>query len=146
VSSDISLGDQYLWVSNQRFSALLAFALQVGGEAARTDEQRRYVDRLRQFEGQAWPGIGFDLEEQFPEVAEKKWWASIFHDVARQIFLRRIGHHDVTFWQTSAIGDAYVVARMLTSAVQAVEGAWYPETENTRESEGYHAGRINIRL
>jgi hypothetical protein len=146
VSSDISQGDQYLWVSNHRFTTLLAFALEVGSESARSEDERRYVDRLREFGQQAWPGISFDLNERFPEIAEKKFWAGIFHDVARRIFLRKIGNHEVAFWQTSAIGDAYVVARMLTAAVQAKELGWHPETENLREAEAFHSGGTNLRL
>jgi hypothetical protein len=133
-------------VSNQRLSTLIAFALQVGGESARTDEERGWVEKLRQFEEQAWPGIGFDLDERFPTVEEKKFWARVFHDVARRIFLRQLGNHEVTFWQSSAIGDAYVTARMLTRAVQEVENAWHPDTENSREADTHYAGRINVRV
>lgn len=146
MASDISLKDQFLWVSNQRLSTLIAFALQVGGEAARADTERGWVEKLRQFEEQAWPGIGLDLEERFPSVEEKKFWAQVFHDVAHRIFLRQVGNHDVTFWQSSAIGDAYVTARMLTRAVQEVENAWHPDTESTREGNAHNSGRINIRV
>jgi hypothetical protein len=147
VSSEISLKDQYIWVSNQRFSTLLAFAVEVGGEQARTDEERRAVERLRRFaDEEARPGTSFDLDERFPEVAEKKFWAGIFHDIGRRIFLRQIGHHDVTFWQSSAIGDAYVIARLLTRAVHDVEVGWHPDTENAREASAHDSGRINVRL
>jgi hypothetical protein len=135
-----------LWVSNQRLSSLIAFALQVAQETACKDEERGYVERLRRFEEEAWPGIGFDLDERFPLVEEKKFWARVFHDVARRIFLRQLGNHESTFWQSSAIGDAYVTARMLTRAVQEIENAWHPETENTREGEADYSGRLNIRL
>jgi hypothetical protein len=92
---------------------------------------------------QAWPGIGFDLDEQFPSVEEKKFWARVYHDVARRISLRQLGNHEVTFWQSSAIGDAYIIARMLTRAVQGVDNAWRPDTENVREGDSYY-GQINI--
>jgi hypothetical protein len=146
LASDISLKNQFLWVSNSRLFNQIDFALQVGGEAARTDAERDSVEKLRQFQQYAWPGIGFDLDERFPTVDEKKFWSRVFHDVARRIFLRQLGNHEVTFWQSSAIGDAYVTARMLTRAVQEIENAWHPDTENGREDEAYHAGRINIRV
>ncbi len=145
MASDISLKDQFLWVSNQRLSSLIAFALQVSGETARTDAEQGWVEKLRQFEQQAWPGIGFDLDERFPSLEEKKFWARVYHDVARRIFLRQLGNHEVTFWQSSAIWDAYVTARMLTRAVQEVENAWHPDTENNREGDGPSHGRVNIR-
>jgi hypothetical protein len=49
-------------------------------------------------------------------------------------------------WQSSAIGDAYITARMLTRAVQEVEGAWHPDTEDSREAEARYSGQINIRV
>ncbi len=146
MASDISLKDQFIWVSNQRLSALITFALQLAAETAGKDEERGWVEELRRFEKQAWPGIGFDLDERFPTVEEKKFWARVFHDVARRIFLRQLGNHEVTFWQSSAIGDAYVTARMLTRAVQEVENSWRLETENTREGDDYYSGRINLRM
>lgn len=146
LASDISLKGQFLWVSNQRLSSLIAFALKVGGETARSDAERGWVEALRQFEEQAWPGIGFDLDERFPGIEQKKFWARVYHDVARRIFLRQLGNHEVTFWQSSTIGDAYVVARMLTQAVQEVENAWFPETNDAREGREYQQGQINVRV
>jgi hypothetical protein len=146
LASDISLEDQFLWVSNERLSTLIAFALKVGGETAQSDEELRSVENLRQFDEQAWPGISFDLEDRFPTIAEKKFWARVFHDLAHRIFLRQLGNQEVTSWQASAIGDAYVVSRMLARAVQEAEPIWHPDRESTREGEGDgdSSGRINI--
>src|SRR5262249_3666538 len=135
-----------LWVSNQRLGSLVAFALQVGAETARTDEERGWVEKLRRFDEQAWPGIGVDLDERVPTGDEQEFWARGLHDGARRVFLAQLGNHEVTFWQSSAIGDAYVTARMLTRAVQEVETAWHPDTEDGREADAHHAGRINIRV
>lgn len=146
MASEISLQNQFLWVSNQRLSTLIAFALQVGGETAESDAMRGWVEKLREFETQAFPGVGFDLDERFPAIEEKKFWAQVFHNVARRIFLRQLGNHEVAFWQSSAIGDAYVTARLLTRAVQEIEIAWHPDTENTREGDAHYRGQINIRM
>jgi hypothetical protein len=147
LASDIAWKDQYLWVSNNRLFSLIEFALKVGEETARSDPERGYVEKLHRFYGQElFPGIGFDLDLRFPTVEEKKFWAGVFHDVCRGIFLRQLGKHEVTYWQSSAIGDAYVIARMLTRAVQEAEQAWHPDTENGREADAYHAGRINLRV
>jgi hypothetical protein len=137
LSSDICLKDQFFWVSNQRLSSLIAFALQVGAEMGRATQERAWVEKLMQFaEQEAWPGISFDLEERFPSVEEKKFWACVYHNVAQGIFLHRLGNHEVTNWQASAIGDAYVIARMLTRAVQEVETAWHPDKEHYHEDDG----------
>jgi len=140
------LKEQFLFVSNQRLDTLLNFALQVSGETVQSDEEHGWVEKLRQFEEESWPGIKFDLDERFPTVEEKKFWARVFDDVARRIFLRQLGNHEITYWQSSAIGDAYIIARMLIRAVQEIELAWHPNTENTREIEADNIGRTNIRV
>lgn len=146
MATEISLNDQFLWVSNQRLASLLSFALVVGSETAGLDAERGWVEKLRHFEEQAWPGIGFDLNEQFPDIEEKKFWTRVFIDVARRIFLRQLGNQEVTFWQSSAIGDAYVTARMLMRAVQESEIAWHPDTEDSREAGAFDDGKLNIRV
>lgn len=146
MATEISLGDQFVCVSNQRLSALVAFAITVGAEKASSDIERSWVEKLRSFEEQAWPGIPFNLDERFPDVVEKKFWARVYHDVARRIFLRQLGNQEATFWQSSAIGDAYITARILTRAVQETGEAWSPETENTKEGEGYNSGQVKVRV
>jgi hypothetical protein len=146
MASAISLKDQFLYVSNKRLSTLIAFALQVGDETAHSDAERDWVKNLLRFEEGVWPGIEFDLDKQFPDVEEKKFWARVYVDVSHRIFLRQLGNHDVTFWQSSAIGDAYVIARLLTRAVQEAVGVWHPDTENTREGDALYTGEINIRV
>jgi hypothetical protein len=51
----------------------------------------------------------------------------VFRDVSRRIFLGQLASHEVTFWQSRAIGNACVIARMLTRAV-------------------HHAGWINVKM
>lgn len=146
MSSEIRLKDQFVWVSNRRLAALIDFALQVGGETAGVEAERGWVETLRRFAQQAWPGIEFDLDERFPTHEEKKFWARVFHEVARRIFLRRLGSCDNLTWQASAIGDASILGRMLTRAVQEVELAWLPESKNVDEGEPRDDGRINVRF
>ena len=89
VTSDISIDEQYLWVANRRLSSLITFALEVAVDAASTDEERMYVDKLKDWdEKEHWPGCGFDLQKRFPTVDEKKFWSRCFFNVARRIFRR----------------------------------------------------------
>jgi hypothetical protein len=125
---------------------LLAFAVEIAGEMTTSDMERTWVEKLRDFHKQAWPGINFDLDERFPQLEEKKFWAKVYHNVARRVFLRRLGNQEATCWQSSAIGDAYIIARLLTRAVQEVENAWHPKTEDNDEFEAFMSGRINIRV
>lgn len=136
MGSDIVLKDQFFGVSNRRFNTLVLFALDVSEALANTDERREWRAKLDRFYDESWPGIIFDLDEQFPTVPEKKFWARVYRDVAQRIFLREIGIHDRLTWQSSAIGDAYIISRMLTRAVQLQELGWHPEDDDE--------GRINV--
>lgn len=145
MASCIKLGDQFLWVSNRRLSALIDFACEVGGELASDDSEKDHVARLQEFEATAFPGINFDLDDVFSTLIEKKWWARAFHLVARRIFLRELGNQASQTWQPSAIGDAYVVARMLTRAVQEVEQGWHPSVDDPTDAPAYTSGPIRVR-
>ena len=123
MASDICFKGQFFWVANRRLSTLIAFALEVGQQKAATREETELVARLRRKRKpkSLFPGCGFDLNERFPTLASKKFWASVFYDVARKIFLRQLGNQEIDFWQASAIGDAYLIARMLTHAIRDEE-------------------------
>lgn len=141
MSSQISLSEQYIWVANARLGLLVSLALEVA-TAENNDADGPYIRSLATFEASMWPGIKLDLGAVFPALEAKKYWARIFSNVARRVFLRELGHHESTHWQSSTIGDAYIISRMLTRAVQEVEQAWHPETENSAEA----SGRLSIRV
>jgi hypothetical protein len=145
VSSAITLGEQFIYVANRRLSALIGLACEVGGELARDDAENDLVARLREFDETAYPGIDFHLDEVFSTSSEKKWWARVFHLVARRVFLRGLEDQAIVTWQPSLIGDAYVVARMLTHAVQQVEPGWHPTIDDPTESPAYTSGPIRVR-
>jgi len=145
MASDISIDDQFLWVSNMRLFGLVDLACEVGRQLANGEEEKAYVARLAEFGEGAYPGISFDLAACFPTTGEKKWWARVFHLVARRIFLRTLGNQGDQTWQPSMIGDAYLVARMLTHAVQLNERAWHPSTEDPNETDAYTNGSLRIR-
>ena len=142
----ITLNEQFLWVSNMRMLTLLEFANDVGESIAGDEDERAFVARLRQFSESPYAQIAFDLADRFPTISEKKWWARVFSIVARRIYLRQLGNQEDQRWQPSAIGDAYVVARMLTRAVQEVELAWHPVVDDPGESEAFASGGIRVRL
>ncbi|KYF73011.1 hypothetical protein BE15_47205 [Sorangium cellulosum] len=139
MSSCISIGEQFIHVSNARLCTIVAFAIEVGSETASTESERASLATLRSFEANLWPGVDLDLDEVFPSLDEKKFWARVFFTVGHRIFLHRLGNHDVTSWQASTIGDTYVMARMLARAVQEIELGWYPETEAADEAASHEA-------
>ena len=145
MASDISQGEQYLWVSNRRLFTLLDFGCEVGAQLASAPSEVEFVGRLKRFGEGAFPGISFELDVVFPTTQERKWWARVFHIVASRVFRRVLGDHEHMGWQPSTIGDAYVIARMLTRAVQEVELAWHPDLEDPVEADAYTSGPINLR-
>ena len=122
MSSDISYKTEVLWVSNQRFRTLIEFALDVGEKSARSLEEVAFVRLLADDDETAlFNGCSFNLDERFQGVAAKKFWAAVFFDVARRIFLRQVGNQDIDSWQPSVICDAHLVGRMLDRAVREQE-------------------------
>ena len=74
-----------------------------------------------------WPGMCFDIETDFPELEEKKFWTRIFYETAREIFKRKIGLQDYFFWQTQRIYQVYGTAKVFEQAVREVEPKWVPD-------------------
>jgi hypothetical protein len=143
---DISLKDQFIWVSNTRHLALLDFAIDVGASIARAEDERAFVERLKAFSTSPDAALAFDLDACFPTIAEKKWWARVYRLVARRIYLRQLGNQDDQTWQPTTIGDAYVVARLLTRAVQEVELGWHPVLDDPGEADTFAGGGIRVRF
>ena len=76
----------------------------------------------------------------------KKFWERIFYDVARKIFLRQLGNQEIDSWQASAIGDAYLIFRMLTHAIRDEEPNWVALSVDVPLAEDFDSGSINVRL
>lgn len=146
MGSAIKYHDQFFYVSNQRFYTLIEFGLEVGERAAQTEAERSYVSELRERSAGFWLGYDLAIESEFPSQDERQFWACVYFDVAYLIFRREIGNHDVTFWQYSAIGDAYLMARMITRSVQEEELAWHPKTMASIEAEVFHEKGVNVKL
>ncbi|MEO1131801.1 MAG: hypothetical protein AAFX40_03745 [Cyanobacteria bacterium J06639_1] len=138
--------EQFVSVSNKRFDTLLQFAIEVGSNRSESHQERQFVENLRiKIDREFWNGYDIHIESEFPNIEERKFWAKCFFDIAHLIFLRKLGNQEVSFWQSSTAGDAYIVARMLTRSVQEEECAWHPETLDSNEAKGYYS-KIDVRL
>jgi len=146
MASAIKYHDQFFYVSNQRFSSLIEFGLEVGEKAAETDAERSYVAKLRERFAGFYPGYDLAIEREFPSRDERKFWARVFFDLAHLIFRREVGNHEVTFWQYSAVGDAYLLGRMITRSVQEEELGWHPKTMASIEADAFHQKGVNVKL
>lgn len=146
MASRISYQDQFFYVSNSRFDALVDFGSEVGERTAISDEEKSYILRLKERKANFYPGYDLAIETEFPSKEERKFWARVFYDLAHLIFCRQIGNQDTTFWQYSAIGDAYLLGRMIARSVQEEEQAWQPKTIAGVEAEAYLQKGVNVRL
>jgi hypothetical protein len=146
MASHITYQDQFFCVSNQRFHSLIEFGLEVGQKSAATDVERSYVSGLRERSGAFYPGYDLAIEQEFPSRDERKFWARVFFDLAHLIFQREIGKQDISFWQYSAVGDAYLLGRMITRSVQEEESGWHPKTLASLEADAFYQKGVNVRL
>lgn len=145
MSSRIAYQDQFFYVSNSSFGALIEFGLEVAQKSSETETERDYVSNLRERTNTFYPGYDLVIEREFPSRDERKFWARVFFDLSHSIFCREVGKHDVNFWQSSMIGDAYLLGRIITRSVQEEEQGWHPKTKASIETEIFHKN-INVRL
>lgn len=146
MASRISYQDQFFYVSNQRFHSLVEFGLEIGQKSAATETERAFVAGLRARSDAFFPGYDLAIEREFPSREERKFWARVFFDLAYLIFRREVGAQDTTFWQYSAVGDAYLLGRMITRSVQEEEQGWSPKTMAAVEAEAFYQRGVNVRL
>ncbi|MBN9689105.1 MAG: hypothetical protein J0M24_02610 [Verrucomicrobia bacterium] len=146
MASCISYQDQFFHVSNQRFYSLIAFGLEAAQRTAQTDAERSFISTLKQSSDAFYPGYDFAIEREFSCRDERKFWARVFFDLAHLIFCREIGNRDVSFWQSSAVGDAYLFGRLITRSVQEEENAWQPKTMASIEADAFQKKGVNVRL
>ena len=121
------------FVSTSRLFTLVDFALQIGRATAKQDNQHSYVNAFWQWRQTAAKNAPLDLDERFPSLDQKKFWAVVFRNVARRIYLRELGDHTVSHWQSRAITDAVNIARLLADEVHSEEPGWFFETEDEIE-------------
>lgn len=135
MSSAFLFQDQFYNVSNNRFVGLIDDGLMVGERTAETDTERSYVSVLERRSEGFFPGCDLVIDEAFSSLDERKFWARVYFDVAYLTFQREItGGY-------SFVGDAYILARMITRSVQEEERGWFPERTLERlEADPYKKG------
>jgi len=92
-------------------------------------------------EEEFWPGRDVELETDFPDLAERKFWSRVFYDTARAILDRKVGIHDDAFWQAQCIWQAYGMGNLFEEAVRSVEPRWMALSVDRIEFERVVNGR-----
>jgi hypothetical protein len=77
---------------------------------------------------QFWPGRYVEIETDFPDVAERRFWSRVFYGTARRVFDRKIGNHEHSFWQAQLIWQAYGMGHLFQEAVRSTEPRWMPHS------------------
>jgi len=121
----ITFGSEEVRVNNLHFARLFGFAVSVGEGSCRTPADREHVARMKKrVDEEFWPGRDLELETDFPELDERKFWSRVFYDTARAIFERTLGIHDHLFWQAQSISQAFELGHLFEDAVRSVEPQW----------------------
>ncbi len=117
---------------NSQFYRLLDLGLEVAKRTATAADQP-FVARMQSLDdNEFWPGRGIDIEADFPDLAERKFWCRVFLDTARAICDRSAGHHEHQFWQALSVWQAYRTDDLFHDAVRVAEPRWEPDTLDGR--------------
>lgn len=142
MAHQITFGSERVLANNQQFASLFEFAVRVGEESCRTLLDRSHVTRMRKLmDEEFWPGRDVEIERDFPDTAERKFWSSVFYDTARLVFERKIGNHEHTFWQAQCIWQAYGLGRLFQEAVRSNESGWSAPSRDHIDFERIVNGR-----
>lgn len=119
MSGSFFVGDDVVYVSNQRLTSLVEFGLEVAVSMAKTAGERSSVERFRARASSFFPGIDIDLGELFATASERAFWAATFSELSARTELGEIGNADSADWRTSGALDALRIADMLRAAPEA---------------------------
>lgn len=133
MACQIAFKDRWVQLNNSQFSRLIDWAISVAERTA-ADTEIAFVERMKRLRAECfWPGRGIDVEDDFPDLPELKFWCRIFYETSRGIFDRTVGIHGHSFWQAQAIHQAYSTGQLFEYAVRATEPRWSADTIDRRE-------------
>ncbi|WP_339744391.1 hypothetical protein [uncultured Rubinisphaera sp.] len=133
MACEITFKDRFVQLNNMQFNRLIDFAIEIA-EVSATTTETEFVERMKnRNEGFFWPGRGIEIEEDFPEIVERKFWSRVFFDLSRAIFDRTTGIHTHSFWQSQSIHQAHGTGLLFEYAVRDAEPRWSADTIDRRE-------------
>lgn len=139
----ITYKDERVDFNNRQFSSTMSFIVEVAEKIANESEMP-FVEKVKdEMVSNYYPGLCIDIEEDFPKIEERKFWAIVFYETAREIFERKIGVQDYSFWQTQRIYQIYGTGDLFVKAVKEVEPSWLPDTRDSREFNDWVKSRTD---
>ena len=128
MACQITFREREVQLNNRQFSNLIAFVISVA-ESSRIDDESAFVERLKTMnDTEFWPGRGVEIETDFPNVDEQKFWCRMFFDTARAIAHNAVGNTEHKHWQAQATHQAFSTALLFEYAVQTVDSEWRADT------------------
>jgi len=140
MASFIYFKENEIVFNNSQFRNTITFVSEVARKMA-TESEIEYVEKMENNVENYWPGMSFDIETDFPELNEKKFWTKIFYETAREIFERKIGIQDYYFWQTQRIYQIYGTGNVFEKAVREIEPRWTPDIRDYLEFDEWTKNR-----
>ena len=128
----ISFQEHDIVFNNRQFLGSITFAAQLAEKMA-VGPEKQYLAKMQDLVDNYWPGMCLNVEHDFPDIEEKKFWAKIFFETAREVFERKIGRQENLFWQTQRIFQLYGTGNLFEKAVREVEPRWSPDIRDYRE-------------
>jgi hypothetical protein len=87
MAHQIAFGTERVLANNSQFSRLFELAMDVAETSCRDLADRNHLLRMKKlFNEDFWPGRYVEIETDFPDIAERKFWSRVFYDTARAIF------------------------------------------------------------
>jgi len=141
----ISFREESLRLNNRSFNNAITFAIETGRGESLSAAENAMLERVAKAvdDGEYWPGRDIELETDFPELEERKFWARLFFDTARAIFDEQVGSKTNKSWRTRMIYVTYSIAHLFVSAVHEHESGWWPNTKDKREEDAFLASLDN---
>ncbi len=135
MTCEIIFNDRGIQLNNRQFENLINFTLEVA-ETSALNSETPYISHMKKMRDECFfPGRGIAIEEDFPDVLERKFWSRMFFNTSRAIFERKVGVHEHTYWQAQAIYQAYSTGLLFELAVREFEPQWSAETIDRQEFE-----------
>ncbi len=133
MACEIEFKGRMVRLNNRQFSTLIAFAIEIAERTTSASDATHLTRMKKMYDECFWPGRGIDIQDDFPDHNERKFWSRVFLDTARAIFDRSIGQHEHLFWQAQAIHQAHGTGLLFEYAVRESERGWSADSIDRRE-------------
>ena len=129
--------------NNRQFSSTMRFVTDVAQKMAKGHELSFVHKMKEEMVDNYYPGMCITIEKDFPKIEERKFWARMFFETAREIFERKIGIQDYSFWQSERIYQIYGAGNLFAKAVRDDEPKWIPDIRDYSEFDEWANNRNN---